>query len=126
MKHKSKIKWPKLLGYPVMHDINFIDFITDRLTEKVCPIHNDPLYLFDDLHIPENYYRRKYRCKHKGCLCQADFVGDELKSDVMAITSEYVWSRVEGLNLLRLPNSIDLTEMSKAFIPFTIAPNCTS
>ena len=60
----------------------------DLLSRKLCPIHLTPLILRNIFRAGEDYIREQYGCKT--CRCRADFVGEELKTDSVGRTVDFI------------------------------------
>lgn len=82
-------EWASILGCSNVQT-TLIEFIQDKLERKLCPLHNEPLNLYKTFNGGADYVRHQYRCSHQFCICRADFVGNELKSDRLLDTIEYV------------------------------------
>lgn len=83
-----------VLRHPSGHgEINEIDLCTDLLSRMLCPIHLTPLVLRKVTRLGDEYTRVQYGCMT--CRCRADFVGDELKSDSVGRTLDFVNSMIK-------------------------------
>ena len=78
-----------VLQHPSGHgDVNKNDACIDLLSRKLCPIHLTPLILRNVYRLGGDYIREQYSCMT--CRCRADFVGDELKTDSVGRTLEFI------------------------------------
>ena len=78
-----------VLQHPSGHgDVKKNDVCFDLLYRKLCPMHLTPLILRNVYKLGEDYIREQYGCMT--CRCRADFVGDELKTDSVGRTLEFI------------------------------------
>ena len=90
-------KLGNVLQHPSGHgDVSEKDLCIDLLSRKLCPMHSTPLILRNVYRLGEDYIREQYGCIT--CRCRADFVGDELKTDSVGRTLEFInlWIKETG------------------------------
>lgn len=82
--------------HPSSHyDVAQKDVCIDLLSRKLCPIHLTPLILRNVHKLGGDYIREQYGCMT--CPCQADFVGDELKSDSVGRTLDFIYLMIKEM-----------------------------
>lgn len=65
-----------------------VDNVSKSLRDKTCPLHNLPMSETSPFIAGDDYRRDRYKCPH--CECRVDFVGDEIKTDSVLDTLEYM------------------------------------
>jgi hypothetical protein len=85
-----------VLQHPSGHgDVDQTDVVIDLLSRKLCPVHLSPLVRCNVITLHDDYTRVRYGCM--SCRCTADFVGDELKTDSVGRTLEFINLMIKDL-----------------------------
>lgn len=82
-----------------------VDKVVDSLLTRICPVHSIAMHEIKPFTTPDlQYIRHRFHCPTTNCRCEADFVGNELKSDSIGRTLLFL-KYLESEGELSLPPS---------------------
>ena len=94
----------EVLQHPhAQQNISEVDICVDLLQRKLCPVNLTPLLYYKEL-CAGNYRRLYYECLL--CHCEAEFVGEKLKSNSVGRTMETISAMVAEAERMSEPDII--------------------